>query len=186
MQHGAGDVVADPWFVEVDWNKLLRSAPHLSEVTTDGDTSACVSLLSCCLLSKEAWTLNGYANARCLDSRDTMRIRDNLGQESAMCLILCTFLSQLSHRSFVSPLSPLCLLHLSSRGRKIWPILQMVTIARIRAAVPLCMARFTKLTPYPVVFDYIVPPPWPPQSNFVDDLCRSWIPCLIMHEPQGR
>ncbi|KAI0800436.1 hypothetical protein C8Q74DRAFT_1156835, partial [Fomes fomentarius] len=40
MQHGAGDVFAHLWFVEVDWNKLLRSAPHLSEVTTDGDTSA--------------------------------------------------------------------------------------------------------------------------------------------------
>ncbi|KAI0800433.1 hypothetical protein C8Q74DRAFT_1157038, partial [Fomes fomentarius] len=43
MQHGAGDVFAHPWFAEVEWYKLLRrviTAPHLSEVTSDGDTSA--------------------------------------------------------------------------------------------------------------------------------------------------
>ncbi len=77
VQNCAGDVFAHLWFAWVDWNKLLKRvimASHMSEITTDGDTSACVSLLRCCLLSKEAWTLDGHANARYLDSCDTQRI----------------------------------------------------------------------------------------------------------------
>lgn len=85
MQHGAGDVFAHPWFAEVDWNKLVKreiTAPYLPKITSDGDASACVSFLCCCLLSKDAWTLIGQADAGCLGSSDTPRIARRCGMAS--------------------------------------------------------------------------------------------------------
>nr|VWO95105.1 Vinclozolin resistance protein [Ganoderma boninense] len=43
LAQGVNDVLAHPWFAEVDWKKLMRreiAAPYLPSIANDGDASA--------------------------------------------------------------------------------------------------------------------------------------------------
>ena len=43
MRHGADDVLAHPWFAEVDWNRMRALSyppPYLPRILHDGDASA--------------------------------------------------------------------------------------------------------------------------------------------------